>query len=278
MCADELKESREMPLKSCLHCPFPFKCPLIQAGPGFRGSHGNPDSELFLKEILEYWPWVKERQIFLQLFFSSQLGLFEILTTQWAHGGVCPLGRLATDEAEKWRLSVWIREWPVCSHWHATLLPLQLPALTTSHTANVTRGMFARPLAQTYTCCMYMNTYKRHCKLIHSQSINQPILIFFILLFYVCYDAIFLMNSRLMKKDFLSIIHSLKFLQNSLYSLIYLITMQLETSPSLHYNVHVHQINTCASVAILQASCATWLDCSHYIQHHCLYCKQRNTG
>lgn len=68
----------------------------------------------------------------------------------------------------------------------------------------------------------------------------------------------------------------LKFLQNNLYSLIYLIIMQLETSPSLHYHVHVHQLNTCDSVATLQASCATWLDCSHYIQHHCLYCKQRN--
>lgn len=43
MCADELKEGREMPLKSCLHCPFPFKCLLVWPGPGFGGSHGNRD-------------------------------------------------------------------------------------------------------------------------------------------------------------------------------------------------------------------------------------------
>lgn len=41
--------------------------------------------------------------------------------------------------------------------------------------------------------------------------------------------------------------------------------MQLKTSPSLPYNVHVHQINTCDSVATLQASCVMWLDFSHYV-------------
>ncbi len=175
MCADELKESREMPLKSCLRCPFSFKCPLVWAGPGFKGSHGNPDSELFFEEILEYWPWVKERQIFLQLFFSSQLGLFEILTTQWAHGGVCPLGRLATDEAEKWRLSVWICDWPVCSYWHATLLPLQLPALTTSQRQRDERDVCTSISTKIYLVFVYEQIQTCHCKLIHNQSSNQPI-------------------------------------------------------------------------------------------------------
>ncbi len=50
------------------------------------------------------------------------------------------------------------------------------------HSANVTRGMFARPLAQTYTWCMYMNRYKH--VIVSSYTINHPTNLYFILLFY----------------------------------------------------------------------------------------------
>lgn len=74
MCADELKERREMPLKSCLHCPFPFKCLLVWPGPGFRGSHGNPDSKLFRRRFWNTDPGGRKDRHFCSYSFLRSWG------------------------------------------------------------------------------------------------------------------------------------------------------------------------------------------------------------
>ncbi len=71
--------------------------------------------------------------------------------------------------------------------WLACLLLLTCNITSTAATRidNITaptRGMFARPLAQKYTWCMYMNTYKQ--VIVSSFTINHPTNLYFILLFY----------------------------------------------------------------------------------------------
>lgn len=139
-----------MPLRSCLRCPLSFKCPLVWAGPGFRGSHGNPDSELIWRRFWENWPRVEGKTDISAVVLFFPVGVvwgFDISMSSWQglFSGVigCRWG---------WKVEVFSvnSEWLVCSHtdmqhyFHYSYLSCQHPSC---HSGGV---MFARPLAQTH--------------------------------------------------------------------------------------------------------------------------------
>lgn len=167
MCADELKESREMPLKSCLRRPFPFKCPLVRAGPGFRGSHGNVDSELFWRRFWNTDPGWRKDRYFCSCSFLPSWGCLRFWQLNELMAGSVRRGdwlqmRLKSGGFQCGFVSGLSAPTDMRHYFHCSYPRWQ------HHTANVMRGMFAHPLAQTYT---YIWTNTSQCKLICKQSI-----------------------------------------------------------------------------------------------------------
>lgn len=169
MCADELKERREMALKSCLHCPFPFKCLLVWPGPGFRGSHGNRDfGEDF--GILTLGEGKTDISAVVLFFAAGVIWDFDNSMSSWRGASGGEIGYRWGWKVEAFSVD---SEWPVCVRWHVALFPLQLPELTTSQRQCVKTVMFA----QAYTYAYGHRYAHKLCKLICNQ-INQSITYF----------------------------------------------------------------------------------------------------
>lgn len=156
MCADGLKERREMPLKSCLHCPFPFKCLLVWPGPGFRGSHGNLDSELFRRRFWNTDSGGRKDRHFCSCSFLRSWGYWDFDNSMSSRARRGPSGG---EIGYRWGRKVEAfsadSERHVCSHWHAPLFPHQLSALTTSQRQCDERDVCASISTNIYmwSCC-----------------------------------------------------------------------------------------------------------------------------
>lgn len=141
MCADELKERREMPLKSCLHCPFPFKCLLVWPGPGFRGSHGNRDFEEDFG-ILTPGEGKTDISAVVLFFAAGVIWDFDNSMSSWRGASGGEIGYRWGWKVKAFSVD---SEWPVCVRWHMALFPLQLQLdniqLTTSQRQCDERGV-----------------------------------------------------------------------------------------------------------------------------------------
>jgi len=147
-----------MPLKSCLHWPFPFKCLLVWPGPGFRGSHGNLDSELFGRRFWKADPGWRKDWHFCSCYFLLSWGYLRF----W---------QLNELTARSYRRGDWLQRLKSggfqCGFREACLLPLTYAIISTSHTCtdNITTPMWREG-------CLHIHWHGSCCKLTCNQLIK----------------------------------------------------------------------------------------------------------